>query len=125
MVSAEQAKAVIETYLSSLVSSDLDAVVALYAEDGSVEDPVGTSAHIGHDAIRAFYGASIESIVKADLLGPVRVAAAEAAFPFYIEIATAKGGMRFEVIDTFAFNDAGKITHMRAFWSTDNMHMLG
>ena len=42
MRTPETMEAAVHAYVRALNASDLDAIVALYAEDATVEDPVGT-----------------------------------------------------------------------------------
>jgi len=45
----------VNTYLELAAHGRTDDIVDLYAEDGTVEDPVGGEVHIGREAIRGFY----------------------------------------------------------------------
>ena len=47
----------VKRYLELAGEGRTDDIVGLYAEDGTVEDPVGGEVHIGHEAIRGFYSA--------------------------------------------------------------------
>ncbi len=47
-------EAVVEAYVRHLNAQDVEAVVALYADDASVEDPVGSEPIRGRAAIRRF-----------------------------------------------------------------------
>ena len=106
-------------YLAALSAGDLDGICALYADDAVVEDPVGTEPHVGIDAIRKFYEVAVAMTVEAELTGPVRVAGQECAFPFQVKVPDA--GIRYEIIDVFRFDDAGKVCSMRAFWGDGNL----
>ncbi len=107
-----------QKYLEALCNKDLEGVMALYADDATVEDPVGTDKHVGKAAVRKFYAGAVEAGVQAELTGPVRLAGQEAAFPFVIKIPAA--GMEMDVIDVFRFNDEGLVVEMRAFWGDSN-----
>jgi steroid delta-isomerase len=94
-----------------------DEIAALYAEDATVEDPVGGGeVHIGRQAIHGFYK-NIENIPRATELHALRVAGHEAAFMFAITVGGDGGKMRIEPIDVMVFNSEGKITSMKAYWS--------
>ena len=114
--------ATVDAYLAGVASSDVDAVVALFAEDATVEDPVGTDPHRGRDAIRAFYTNSLAVPMTAERDGQVRIAGQEAAFAFRLEIPMA--GMVMNIIDVFRFDAHGKIASMRAFWGPTNAGRL-
>lgn len=105
----------ISDYLAFMNSGDADAIAALYTEDATVEDPIGTPAFTGREAIREFY-AKAAGMVKLEATGNPRVAAGEAAFPMRVVVGA---DHIIEVIDVMAFNDAGLIESMRAFWSAE------
>ncbi len=108
-------------YLSSINNADLEGILALYAEDATLEDPVGSAIVQGTEAIKAFYARNvILARPQLELSGPVRVAGREAAFPFELTVKTAERTTSIAVIDVFRFNDAGKIDSMRAFWGPHN-----
>jgi steroid delta-isomerase len=114
----------VEQYLKALNAQDLDGIVALYTEDASIEDPVGTPVLTGKDAIRAFYSKATCIKLEVELLGDARIAGAYVAFPFAITLPTETGPMRMEVIDTFKLSKQGLITEMKAYWSEENCHLV-
>ncbi len=105
----------IDRYIEYMNASDVDSIAALYAEDATLEDPVGTEPLQGREAIRGVYAASVGN-VKLERTGNPRVAAGEVAFPMHARIG---GTQILEIIDLMVFNDDGQIVSMRAFWSTD------
>ncbi|RJF93155.1 nuclear transport factor 2 family protein [Sphingomonas cavernae] len=121
MPSHEQMVSAVERYVEAFEKSDPEMVVSLYAPDATVEDPIGTPIHRGHDAIREFYTRSMTMGPKLELDGPVRTGGGYAAFPFSV-VLDYGGQKKIEVIDTFKFDEEGKVTEMRAFWSPANMH---
>ncbi len=111
---SEQIRETCETYVSLVGSEDIDALMALFADDCRIEDPVGAEPHVGRAAVRAFYETLPSLGVSAALTGPVRAVADAAAAAFPFEIRT--GGMVMQVIDVMAFDAAGRITSMAAYW---------
>ena len=113
-MTTEQIRETCETYVSLVGSDDVDAMVALVAEDARVEDPVGSDPHVGLDAVRAFYATLPAMGVSAVLTGPVRAVAdaATAAFPFEVHT----GDMVMQVIDVMTFDADGHIATMTAYW---------
>ncbi|HCS28784.1 MAG TPA: steroid delta-isomerase [Spongiibacteraceae bacterium] len=109
--------AAVHRYVEAFDRSDINIIKELYADDATVEDPVGTDIHHGIDAIVAFYEGSLKNDIKLQLSGDPRCAGSEVAFPFQVNA----GGMTIDVIDVFKFNDAGKVISMRAFWGPDNV----
>jgi len=121
MPTVEQMTAAVDAYVAGFAAGDVEAIVALFADEATVEDPVGTPLKHGREEIRAFYAASVATGARLELLGDPRCAADYVAFPFAVKLEW--GGKRsvIEVIDTFRIDDAGKITEMRAFFGPANM----
>ncbi|MAG32242.1 MAG: steroid delta-isomerase [Deltaproteobacteria bacterium] len=105
----------IARYVAFMNAGDADAIAELYAEDATLEDPIGTKPTKGREGIRAFYIAAAGA-VKLELTGNPRVAAGEAAFPM---LARVEPDRSIEIIDIMVFDDDGMISSMRAFWSAD------
>lgn len=120
MPSPQQMEAAVHEYLRALNASDLDAVVALFADDATVEDPVGTPPKRGIAEIRAFYVGSVALKLSLALEGQVRVAGSEAVFPFSVSFSYQGQPTTIRPIDVFRFNEAGKIVSMRAFFGPAN-----
>ena len=116
MVSAEHITNAVNRYLELVATGTADEIASLYAEDATVEDPVGGEAHIGRQAIHGFYK-NIENIPRATQLHSLRVAGHEAAFMFTITVGGDGGKMRIQPIDVMVFNAEGKISSMKAYWS--------
>ena len=117
------AQQIIDQYLAALVAGNLAAVLDLFAEDATVEDPVGSPVIQGREALAGFYQVAVDSVSAANTTGAVRCAGNEFTVPFAIEASLgAKVGI--EIIDHFVVNDEGKISAMRAFWSKENVRPL-
>jgi steroid delta-isomerase len=115
-------EAAVHTYVAAFEAGNADAVADLYAENATVEDPIGSPIHHGREAIRAFYAQSMQTGAKLKLEGPVRVAGDYAVFPFSVNLFYEGSHKRIDVIDTFRFNEANEVIEMRAFWGPTNMH---
>ncbi|WP_395337118.1 nuclear transport factor 2 family protein [Novosphingobium sp. BL-8H] len=112
----------VHEYVAAFSAGSADRVAALFAENATVEDPVGSPIHEGLAAIHAFYSASMATGAKLTLEGPVRVVTDYAVFAFAVHLEWEGGAKRIDVIDSFRFDEAGKVAEMRAFWGPDNMH---
>lgn len=106
----------VHNYIEAVSTDNLDMIRAIYADNATVEDPVGSPPHEGIDAICAFYKRIHGMGVKLELAGSVRCAGNAAAFPFTAQM----GPNKLEIIDVFEFDDQGKVRSMRAYWSFDN-----
>lgn len=121
MPDANHIRQLYDRYPELVSKGDVDSIVALYAEDATIEDPIGSELHRGTEAIRAFYAAAAGS-VELKLSGPARVAGREAAAPL-VALIGPEGPDRkaLDIISVMVFDEAGKITSMRAYWSIDAM----
>lgn len=115
-------EAAVHAYVAAFEAGSADQVAALYAQDATVEDPIGSPIHKGREAVRAFYAESMKTGAKLKLEGPVRIAGDYAVFPFSVNLNFDGGTKRIDVIDTFRFNEANEVVEMRAFWGPNNMH---
>ncbi|ARS25876.1 nuclear transport factor 2 family protein [Sphingomonas sp. KC8] len=120
MPTHDQMVAAVHGYVNAFANNDPAAVAALFAPDATVEDPIGSPQHKGHDAILAFYTESMKTGAKLTLEGPIRTAGDYAAFAFSVSLAF-KDTARIDVIDTFRFNEDGKVVEMRAYFGPNNM----
>ncbi len=116
---AEHIRNVLQRYVDLMTAGEYETIVALYADNATVEDPVGSEPRRGKEQIRELYRNASGS-VRLELEGRVRVvgnigAAAMLAYPAGME------GMVVDTIDIMTFDDAGRITSMRAFWGGGNV----
>ena len=133
-MSQEMQKAV-QAYFDLFNAQDAQGIAELYADDATVTDPVGTPPKNGKQAILDFYTMAVKNGARLKQNGPTRIAGNCAAFAFTVsvgamtnvdadvavEVDLPKGGMTIDVIDTFQFNEDGKVTEMRAFWGPTNI----
>ena len=89
----------------------------MFADNATVEDPVGSEIKEGKDAIVEFYQGAFEMGALLELDGAARVAGNSVAFAFTVII----GEMRISPIDVFEVNQDGKVVSMKAYWGADNM----
>lgn len=124
MNTAEHMTAVVQRYVAALNAGDLEGIVALYADDATVEDPVGSEPQRGIEAIRTFYASSLRLPLRVELQGEVRAVANEAAFAFTVTVEYEGRKTVIAPIDHFRFNAAGKVASMRALFGKQNMHAV-
>ncbi len=116
-------RATVEAYCAAFTAGDQAAYVTLFTPEAWIEDPVGTPRNEGPEAIGAFFAqsSSLAESIELRLTGPVRVAAGECAFPMQARPVIGGDTYVVEIIDVMTFDDAGKITTMRAFWDPAEM----
>ncbi|MFC4128579.1 nuclear transport factor 2 family protein [Nocardia rhizosphaerae] len=120
MATADDIRATVRKYIDAVGSGSAADIVALYREDATVEDPVGSEPHVGRAAILAFYQA-IEPLERSTELFSVRVAGNSAAFSFRVVTKFGEQTFTLDPIDVMTFDEDARITGMRAFWSQDDM----
>ena len=123
MATAEDNAKIVHRYIELVAKGSADELTALYAADATVEDPVGSEVRRGHGAIREFYTV-IENLQREAELVSVKVAANEAAFLWQLTLTAGDTRSRIEPIDVMTFDDEGRITSMRAFWSPSDLTVL-
>jgi steroid delta-isomerase len=127
MISAQQIQATMARYVELVDAGDIDAIVALYAEDAVVEDPVGKAPLQGIEAIARFYREGLGAMkVSASLTGPVRATHNGCgAMPFRVDMEWGGQPCSLHVIDVMEFDAEGRIRSMKAFWSEVNVTARG
>ncbi|WP_193614215.1 nuclear transport factor 2 family protein [Nocardioides lijunqiniae] len=120
VASNEDIRSTVRQYLDLVATGTAVEIVALFAEDATLEDPVGSDVLRGTEALRGFY-AGLEGLTITTSLVTLRACAGQAAFHF--EIVTEAGGMEYRMapLEVMTFDDAGKILSMRAFWSDEDL----
>ncbi|CAM3313888.1 steroid delta-isomerase [Mycobacterium intermedium] len=113
----------VHRYLAAVANGSVDDLVAFYADDATLEDPVGGEVHIGKAAIAGFYSAIIGTERETELV-TLRVSGNEAAFHFRLIVAAGDNKMQIEPIETIVFNSEGKVTAMKAYWSAADVKRL-
>jgi steroid delta-isomerase len=123
MPNAAEITDTVNRYIELVAEGSADDLVELYADDASVEDPVGGEVHIGRQAIHGFYSAINDAQRECELVS-LRVAGNEAAFQFRLTVTIGEHRMVIEPIDVMVFDDGGKIAAMKAYWSASDVTQL-
>ena len=113
--------ATVQAYADGFAQSHPAMLADLFAEDATVEDPVGTPIKRGKAEIQEFYTYATATGAKLELRGDPRCAGDSVAFAFAVKLEHEGQRSVIEVIDTFRFDDAGKVVEMRAFWGPGNV----
>ena len=122
VASSERVREVAQSYIHLVANGTSEEIVALYAEDATVEDPVGSDPLHGHDAIRAFYAALDPLRIETSLFA-MRTVPGTAVFHFEIVTHTDDFTVTVAPIEVMTFDDEGRITSMKAYWGEADMHM--
>ncbi|MEJ6656165.1 MAG: steroid Delta-isomerase [Pseudomonas sp.] len=115
-------KQALNSYLEAFNAGDVAGIVALYADDATVEDPVGTEVRSGRKPIEEFYGYAVATGAKLRLDSPIRASRSNfAAMAFTVSVNHEGHDSQFRVIDVMSFDENGKIASMRAFWGESDI----
>jgi steroid delta-isomerase len=118
MPSQEAMKRAMQAYIDAFNSGSPEAVTALYTEEATLEDPVGSPPKRGKREIHAFYTHSIATGAKLSLDAPIRGSHGDsAAMAFSARI----GPITVRVIDIMTFDEAGKFTSMKAYFGPEDI----
>ena len=120
MPSIAEMRSTVESYLSLVADGTAEQITELYASDATLEDPVGTDAHKGADAILAFYKV-IEPIKRATELVSFKAAGNIAVFEFKITTFFPEFTIHLNPVDIMEFAEDGKIQGMKALWGAEDM----
>ena len=126
--SPEHIRWVFEHYGELLTAGDADGIVALFAPDAVVRDPVTAPEYRGHEAIRAFYQSGFDAMgggIEMKLDGNVRIAGSHAAAAYVARTINHTEKFRTETLDVMTFDDKGLITSMTAYWGPANFTLEG
>lgn len=121
MPTPDRMREILVHYVDRLSAGDVDALAALYADAGAVEDPVGAPAHRGVEAVRAFY-AGTAGMLRAEIVGPICCAADTAVMPLLARLCLPGQPARYlDAVDVVEFDDSGRIRSLRAYWNPAEM----
>jgi steroid delta-isomerase len=121
MSSSKQANlATIETFLASYRVKDVAARIALFADDIWFDDPVGTPPILGKAAMNQYFVDTVAGGWDIDLV-PKKIIVNGNEAASITEVTASVGGstpMTTTIVQTFIFDDAGKIKTLRVFADT-------
>lgn len=130
VVDENPARAASQRSMAAVMAQDREAWLALWADDGCIEDPVGPSwldpdgtGHRGREAIAAFYDTTIATLdaIRFELTDSF-ACGSEVANVGTIHLSIPGGTTaRCEGVFVYRVDDAGKLVSLRAFWETDRM----
>jgi steroid delta-isomerase len=123
MPTADDYAATVNRYLELLATGGADEITALYTDDATIEDPVGSDVRRGRGAVHEFY-AAIENLSKETELVTLRAAGNEIAFWWRMTVNAGGSRTRLQPISVMTFDADAKIMSMRAFWSPADVAVL-
>ncbi len=117
-------KKALQKYIDAFNANDLKRLMALFSDEASVEDPVGSPPKNGRKEIEAFYEESMSG-ANLELLVPPRGSYSNAAtITFAVHTEIEGRSSRIDVTDVMTFDPNEKIATMHAYWGPDDMQQL-
>jgi steroid Delta-isomerase len=116
MPSQAHMKAALQAYIDGFNSDDADAIMALFADDAVIEDPVGSPLK-SRVEFEAFIRQGVKFGARLSLAAPIRGSHGNhAAMVFTVTFV--QDGVRYATnsTDVMTFDDAGKIIRMEGYW---------
>ena len=121
----QRMRRIVQQLIDALAAGDAARIVELYAEDATVEDPVGTEPLRGRVAIAELYDRAVAMGARIELVTPIRAShGLAAAMAFNVRVNTPQGEMCIAVVEVLEFDATLKITRMRAYWAPDDVSMM-
>lgn len=118
-------KATLLRYVERFNAGDAQGVAVLYADDATVEDPVGAQVIAGRPAILAFYEHATSLGARLEVVAPPRGSHGDAAVLSFVVHARIGGRpARIDVTDVMTFGADGRIRTMRAYWGPDDLQFV-
>jgi steroid delta-isomerase len=118
-------RAVLEAYIAGLNACDAQAVLALFAPDAEIEDPVGTPVRRGSE-LDAWFRGAVRVEPHLELEAPIRTSHGNsAAMAFTVSTRRANGRFRTRSIDVVHFDDDGRIRRLEGYWGPDDRLRVG
>jgi len=117
------AKAALQAYVDGLNAGDADAVIALFAPDAEIEDPVGTPPKRGRE-IERWFRRAVEMRARLELAGPIRGSHGRSAAMAFSVTTRFEGQLRVtRSIDAVTLDDAGRIARLEGYWGPDDVEV--
>ena len=123
--SEEQMKQALEAYVAGLNARDAEAVLALFAPDAVIEDPVGSPPKSG-EALQAFFRGAVLVEPHLEIVAPIRAShGRSAAMAFTVETRRKNGRFKTNSIDVVHFDERGRITRIEGYWGPGDRSRIG
>jgi steroid delta-isomerase len=123
MADQEKLRELISTYMARFTAEDREGWLDMFADDAWIEDPVGTPKRHGREAIGSFWDEAHTVPDKVALvpLGITTVVGDEGIFTMQAQATLGEQVFGIDIINLMSFDDAGRITTMRAFFDPTRM----
>jgi len=111
-------RSTIDAYCETFTANDRERWLACWADDATMEDPVGTPLKKGKDEIGAFYDQGHKTAPEGlvlELTGEPVIVGDEAAIPMRVVVTMGGTKLTTPIVDVMKFDADAKIAAQRAF----------
>jgi len=121
MPTQSEMKAALQAYIDGFNADDPDAIMALFADNAVIEDPVGSPLK-SRAEFEAFIRQGVRFGARLKLAAPIRGSHGNHAAMVFI-VTFVQDGVRYTTnsTDVMTFDAAGKIVRMDGFWGPDDV----
>jgi steroid delta-isomerase len=121
MPTQAQMKAALQAYIDGFNAHDAEAIMALFADNVVIEDPVGSPLK-SRPEFEAFIRQGVKLGARLKLAAPIRGSQGNQAAMAFVVTFT-QDGVRYitNSLDVMTFDDAGKIVRMDGFWGPSDV----
>ncbi len=115
-------KAALEAYVERINAGDCDGVVALFAPDATIEDPLGTPPKTGAQIV-AWFEDTVRFNTRIMPVAPIRGSHANAAALMFEVTFQPPDGPRLMIrsLDVCTFDAQARITSLKAYWGSEDI----
>lgn len=115
-------EATLRAYVDRINAGDAAGVLALFAPDAVIEDPIGSPAKSGADLPR-WFADTVAFGTRITPVAPIRGSHADEALLVFDVTFTPPGSpaMRIRSADAFRLRPDGRIVSLRAFWGPEDL----
>lgn len=123
MPTQAEMKAVLTKYVERVNAGDVEGVISLYADDATIEDPLGSPVRAGRAAITELYRNAVATSVRLTILaGPFGSFANAAAMAAEVRVdIPGQGPTRIPLVEVMTFDEQCRIVSMKAYWGSEDM----
>lgn len=118
-------RATLENYIKAWTTKDKALLLSLFAEDATLEDPVGTPPFKGHEGIGRFWDFALQDAKRqvTPRLEEIRAlpGAGIVRFTMEVRLPETREGLNLSIVEYAEFNEAGRIQRLRVFWDENSV----
>ena len=111
----------VDTYVAAYNARNIDALLDLYTDDATVEDPVGSPVKNGLQELKNFWESAVQFDMILERGDTIFVCGDEAAIGLRVHIGTAEGRKQLGIMNIVAFASDGRVKSVRSFYDANAM----